>query len=39
MITAGGGGCGWCDICPYSPTCEEEYEFLGDIFGFDEDED
>ncbi len=26
-----------CDTCPYSPTCEEEDEFLRDI-GLDPDE-
>lgn len=27
-----------CDTCPYSPTCEEEDEFIADIFGLDDDE-
>ncbi len=27
-----------CDSCPYSPTCEEEQDFLRDIFGLDDDE-
>jgi hypothetical protein len=26
-----------CDTCPYSPTCEEEDDFLRQIFGLDED--
>lgn len=24
-----------CDTCPYNPTCEEQDEFLADIFGLD----
>ncbi len=28
-----------CDSCPYSPTCEEEEDFLRDIFGLDDDEE
>ena len=27
-----------CDTCPYSPTCEEEEDFIRDIFGLDDDE-
>lgn len=26
-----------CDTCPYSPTCEEEDDFLSDIFGLDDE--
>ena len=25
-----------CDTCPLSPTCEEENDFLRDLFGWDE---
>ena len=28
-----------CDCCPYSPTCEEEDDFLRDIFGLDDGEE
>ena len=28
-----------CDSCPFSPTCEEEDDFLRDIFGLDEEEE
>ncbi len=28
-----------CDSCPYSPTCEEEEDFLRGIFGLDDDEE
>jgi hypothetical protein len=27
-----------CDTCPYNPTCEEEEDFLREIFGLDDDE-
>lgn len=26
-----------CDTCPYSPTCEEERDFLLDALSLDED--
>jgi hypothetical protein len=28
-----------CDSCPYSPTCEENDDFLRQIFGLDDDEE
>lgn len=26
-----------CDTCPYNPTCEEQDEFLADIFGLNDE--
>ena len=28
-----------CDSCPYWPTCEEEDDFLRQVFGLDDDEE
>lgn len=26
-----------CDTCPYTPTCEEERDFLTEVLGLDDD--
>ena len=26
-----------CDTCPYNPTCEDERDFLKDVFHLDDD--
>lgn len=28
-----------CDTCPFDPTCEDENDFLRDVFGWDEYDD